>query len=67
MKVGDLIRCIDFGDVGLIVEINDWRGATKYPLSAPYYTPYCILYEGKLEWHGKNYVENECEVVNESR
>ena len=59
MKVGDLIRDKTYGDVGLIVEIDDIRAATKYPLGAPY----CILYEGKLEWHRSDYIDYECEVI----
>ena len=54
MKVGDLVRCIEFGDVGLIIEIDDIHGIN---------CPYCILYEGKLEWHRSDYIDYECEVV----
>jgi len=63
MKVGDLIRDKTFGDVGLIVEINHERHELVPNLGAPY----CILYEGKLEWHRGDYVDYECEVISESR
>ena len=59
MKVGDLIRDKTYGDVGLIVDIDDIRAASKDPARAPY----CILYEGKLEWHRSDYIDYECEVI----
>jgi len=57
MKVGDLIRDKTYGDVGLIVEIDHTRRAPRDD------APYCILYEGKLEWHKAEYIEDGCEVV----
>jgi hypothetical protein len=58
MNVGDLIRDKTFGDVGLIVEIDDIRAHCALGAG-----PYCILYEGKLEWHRSDYIEYECEVI----
>jgi hypothetical protein len=61
VKVGDLIRDKTFGDVGLLIEIDHIRhlvGLTNLGAA-----PYCILYEGKLEWHKSDYIEYECEVI----
>jgi len=57
VNVGDLIRDKTFGDVGLLIEIDHIRPTD---LGAG---PYCILYEGKLEWHRGDYIEYECEVI----
>ena len=57
MQVGDLIRDKAFGDVGLLIEIDHIRSTAWGD------APYCILYEGKLEWHRSDYIEYECEVI----
>ena len=62
MKVGDLIRDKTYGDVGLIVEIDDIRAPPNWGGA-----PYCILYEGKLEWHRSDYIDYECEVIARKR
>ena len=58
MKVGDLIRDKTFGDVGLLIEIDH-----TFAHITTGNAPYCILYEGKLEWHKSDYIEYECEVI----
>jgi len=59
VQVGDLIRDKELGDVGLIVEIDHDRHERGWNTDAPY----CILYEGKLEWHRSDYIDYECEVI----
>ncbi len=61
MKVGDLIRDKRWPEDGyaIIVEIGDRRKRSPYRL-------YCSD-TGVIAWFGKDYVEQECEVVNESR
>jgi len=62
VKVGDLIQDCDTLDVGLLIEIDH-----DHALNGCAPTPYCIFYEGKFEWHEKDYIENECEVISGSR
>tara|TARA_Y100000034_G_C6834039_1_gene376735 strand:- start:408 stop:602 length:195 start_codon:yes stop_codon:yes gene_type:complete len=64
VNVGDLIRDKELGDVGLIVEIDHLRQDRGWNLPPE---PYCIWYDGKLEWHKKDYIEKDCEVVSEGR
>ena len=61
MKVGDLIREIEFPDdsCGLIVKIKDPSICR---------TPYGVLcYSQRIEWFTKTYIEEKCEVVSASR
>jgi len=51
MQVGDLIRDIQFNDIGIVVEINEGDNIYK------------ILFPSGLEWLTDNYIE----VINESR
>jgi len=59
MNVGDLVREKGFPEVGVVIKINERR----YPRE-----PYGILCpSGKIEWFTKAYIEEECEVISESR
>jgi hypothetical protein len=61
VKVGDLIRDKEHGDIGLIVEIC-WHRMSWYSAKEE---PYLILGpNGKKEWFEVDYVNNSCEVVN---
>jgi hypothetical protein len=58
MKVGDLIQDNEYGDIGLVLEINQARRQS----------PYRVLYvwfDGKktIQWFSKDYVEKGCEVL----
>ena len=61
MQVGDLIRDKRWREDGwaIIVEIKDRRKKNPYRL-------YCFN-NGKDYWFEKDYVEQECEVINENR
>ena len=62
MKVGDLIKDKDYPEIGFIVEIRyDHRG------SLGVVEPYCVCCNGKIEWFEAEYIEIQCEVINESR
>ena len=65
MKVGDLIKCKVFGDISLIVEIDHnhhiRHGIKRVP------APYLVKGADALEWLTEDYIENDCEVVSESR
>ena len=59
MKIGDLIRDKEFpNDFGVIIEFNRRS-----------YTNYCKVLgmNGRTQWLPKDYILDECEVVNESR
>ncbi len=59
MKVGDLIREKEYpAGVGLIVEIKDLR--VKKP-----YRVWCRVW-GEIIAFPKKYIQEECEVINES-
>ena len=60
MKVGDLIREIEYPDdsFGLIVKIKDRRGRTPYGVLCP---------NQRIQWFAKAYIEEECEVISASR
>ena len=57
MKVGDLVRDLEWGEIGLVVSIIDSRRR-----------PYNVLCaDGVMRWLPKKYIEKECEVVDETR
>ena len=58
MKIGDLIKEGEWGEVGLIINIKDRRLKEPYGVLCP---------NGKLLWFSKEYIEGECEVVSEAR
>jgi hypothetical protein len=60
MKVGDLVREIEYPEdsFGLIVKIKDRRGRTPYGVLCP---------NARIQWFGKTYIEEKCEVVSEGR
>jgi len=58
MKVGDLVRDLEWGEIGLVVSIIDRRRSQPYNVL-------CI--DGVTRWLSKKYIEKECEVVSESR
>jgi hypothetical protein len=70
MKVGDLIKEKIYPEIGVIVEIA-MRGVVpegadmtfvRYP--PPDQKVYAVLcYDGKIEWFGQAYIEEECEIV----
>ena len=63
MKIGDLIKEREYPEVGLIVgKMED--DAMFRTLTATYAVLTPI---GTVEWFEKEYIENECEVVSESR
>ena len=65
MQVGDLIRDKELGDVGLIVEI-DHNHHISYGLRREP-APYLVKGARTLEWLTADYIENDCEVISESR
>jgi len=58
MKVGDLIREAEYPEVGLLATIKYLPRATLYGILCP---------NGRIEWFTKAYVEESCEIINESR
>jgi hypothetical protein len=58
MKVGDLVRDLEWGEIGLVVSIIDRRRKLPYNI---------LCTDGVMRWLSKKYIEKECEVVNESR
>ena len=73
MKVGDLIKEKIYPEIGVIVEIA-MRGVVpegadmtfvRYPPTRPPdQKVYAVLcYDGKIEWFGQAYIEEECEIV----
>ena len=64
MKVGDLIREPVYPeDIGLIIDIREsTRGFSL--LTATYVV---LNQRGEVHWFDAEYIENDCEVINESR
>jgi len=63
VKIGDLIKEREYPEVGLIVgKMED--DAMFRTLTATYAV---LTPTGTVEWFEKEYIENECEVVSESR
>ena len=58
MRVGDLIKDNEYPEMGLLVTIKDDTCRTPYGILCP---------NGRVEWFTKAYVEEACEIVNESR
>lgn len=60
MKVGDLIADKEYTDEpGIILEKRDSEGGGK--------TYRVLKKSGSVMWFGKRYIENDCEVISESR
>ena len=57
MKVGDLIRDLEWGEIGLVISIT-------YSRRRPYNV---LCADGVMRWLPKKYIEKECEVVDETR
>tara|TARA_Y100000296_G_scaffold24945_1_gene29378 strand:- start:638 stop:835 length:198 start_codon:yes stop_codon:yes gene_type:complete len=65
MNVGDLIRDPETGDIGILVEIDFVPGRHNFVGELE---PYRILNtDGYAYWFGADYVENNCEIISESR
>jgi len=58
VKIGDLIKESEFPEVGLIVKIKDRRRRTPYGVLCP---------NQRIQWFTKQYIEEKCEVISESR
>ena len=58
MQVGDLVRDLEWGEIGLVVSIIDRRRKLPYNV---------LCTDGVMRWLSKKYIEKECEVVSESR
>ena len=59
MKVGDLIVDKEFPDeVGTIIYKDEYGDVNAYRVLTPF---------GKLAYFSKQYIENDCEVISESR
>ena len=56
MKVGDLIKEIEYPEVGLIVAVDFNQKHAPYRLLCP---------NGDLTWFSRQYVEEKCEVISE--
>ena len=63
MKVGDLIKDNEFGDIGLIVRVDPKPWDARFGANCA--EPYLIWHKGKLEWHKWTYIEEDCEVLSE--
>ena len=57
MKVGDLVKEKDYPEVGIILEKNAKSENFTYKV-------YCL---DLMQWWPREYIENDCEVVSESR
>ena len=55
MKVGDLVKDKEYPEPGLILEVGD---DDTYRVLCP---------SGHMSWFSKSYIENDCELVSESR
>ena len=59
MKVGDLIVDKEYPEeIGIIVYKDEHGDVNAYRVLTP---------QGKLDYFGKRYIEEDCEIVSESR
>ena len=58
MQIGDLIKEVEYPEVGLIVKIDDRRKRMPYHVLCP---------NGKIQAFSKHYVEEMCEVIGEKK
>ena len=58
MKIGDLIKDFEYAEVGLVIDKNDKSDVVTYRV---------INQWGTVSWFPREYIEEECEVVVESR
>ena len=64
MKVGDLVREKGYPEIGLIVDKNNKSDVITYKVVC-YDVHHSSL--GMPQWFPREYIENECEVISESR
>jgi hypothetical protein len=57
-QVGDLVKEVEYPDIALIVEVGCNQSHAPYRLLCP---------NGDYTWFSREYVEERCEVVSESR
>ena len=64
MKVGDLVKDKAYPEIGLIVDKNDKSEIITYKVV-------CFdrehSYLALPQWFSKEYIENDCELISESR
>jgi hypothetical protein len=58
MKVGDMVREKGYPDIGLILDKVDKSDVVTYRI---------MLDTGTVMWFPREYIENDCEVISESR
>lgn len=56
MKVGDLIKEIEYPEIGLIIAVDFSQKHAPYRLLCP---------NGDVTWFSRQYVEEKCEVISE--
>jgi hypothetical protein len=64
MKVGDILQDREYGDIGLVVKIDKER-EKNHPFPRNHLILNCEY--GNLVWLEKDYLFEECEVINEER
>ena len=57
-QLGDLVKEVEYPEIALIAEVNFNQAHAPYRLLCP---------NGKLTWFSRQYVEEKCEVISESR
>ena len=64
INIGDLIQDNEYGDVGLVLEINQAGLSARTLLPRTYRVLY-VESDGKktIQWFSKDYVEKGCEVL----
>ena len=66
MKIGDLIRDPETGDVGILVEI-DYESPERRFNQLGNREPYRVVNTaGSAYWFEADYIENRCEIISKS-
>jgi len=64
VKVGDLVRERGYPEIGLIMEKRDISGVVTYKILCSKRDHWA---SAMAQWFPREYIENDCELINESR
>ena len=62
MKVGDLVQDVEYGDIGIILQVDRWRERNQ---SHPRTHLVLPLRDTQPHWLEEDYLQEQCEVISE--
>lgn len=62
MKVGDLVQDVEYGDIGIILQVDRWRERNQ---SHPRTHLVLACHDTQPYWLEEDYLQEQCEVISE--